>query len=542
MSIDGFLACLALLVAIYTIASPVAKLRFRLLGWRIWLPSLVMISAIFYLLLFKYLGLYCYSPYCAPLVLDEKSKVSGDLAFVIVVVWVGVLAIAYGARNFSIRNYSTFRSLVEQLLSDRRYGELVELIDPHINRLAQRATRSHWFQRCIDAIRDEGTEKAAWVKAFAAPNDITTEPFSFWPRLINKVRSVTLYSLKPILYFLPREDEAEENASLVMRRIFTNEDFVRFISQERPSFALKIMSTDRVDYYEFSDRSIGYMIAPPAGPLRQELSDNDKISQGLYVIHPHNPIINFLFRDSKVAERLEVYRPVGEFAIHSIVEDDAYRRFLNSKPRDIDKSKKNDSLFLSCHFFDIMIRSAARDKIEWHMWLYYMNFLVSEIVKIIDVESPEYDREAEFPNYAHFIIYTIIRNFGEWIELYKYLKPDEVALQIENVESRHESGHIVKSAILSVGICLKILIKSEKVTDEFIAYILEIILRILKSAQQNENGVRIAAALTNSILEGGPMGFGKFGGRRLLACFHEMDYIAQADHGVIKNELERRYA
>jgi hypothetical protein len=232
MSIDGFLACLALLVAIYTIASPVAKLRFRLLGWLVWLPSMIMIFAIFYLLLFRYLGLYCYSQYCAPLVLEEKSSVSNDLAFVVVVVWVGLLAIGYGVRNFSIRNYSTFRSLVEQLLSDRRYGELVELIDPHINRLAKRATRSHWFQRCIDAIRDEGTEKAAWVQAVAAPHEITTGPFSFWLRLTNKLRSATLYSLKPIAYFLPREDEAQENASLVMRRIFMNEDFVRFISQE----------------------------------------------------------------------------------------------------------------------------------------------------------------------------------------------------------------------------------------------------------------------------------------------------------------------
>ncbi|MGX7953164.1 hypothetical protein ACWPM1_11440 [Tsuneonella sp. HG249] len=306
-------------------------------------------------------------------------------------------------------------------------------------------------------------------------------------------------------------------------------------------FALSLMTADRVDYYEFSDRSLTYMIEAPGGPLRQEIWDNDNLDRHFYVIDQENYIINFLFKDARVAEKLEVYRPIGEFAIYCVDEDETYQRFLNSKPRDIDKAKKNDSLFLSCHFFDIMVRSAVRDKIEWHMWLYYMNLILSRVVKNIDINASGYDRESEFPNYAHFIIYTIIRNLREWIQLFEYVENDHVAARIKTVRAQHENASIVKSAILSIGICLKELLRSEDVTNEFIAYILEVILRALRAAQQHANGSRVAQALSNSILEGGPMGLEKGDGHRLLICFCEMDHIVQSEHRELKGELERRF-
>lgn len=541
MSIDGFLGCLALLVALYTIAPPVAKLRLKLLGWRIWLPSVLLIAVIFYLLFFDYVGLDCHSSYCAWLTLDQGSRAPNDLAFLMAVVWLCILGIGYRARKFSIRNYSTFRSLVEQLLSDRRYGELVELVEPHIGNLAKRASRSHWLQRTLDKVRVHGTEKAAWIELVSGKGEREINP-SLLKRLSGGVKSLGLYALKPIAFIFPSEDSAERHARLVIRRILTNENFVRFVSQERSMFALSLMATDGVDYYEFSDRSLTYMIEGPGGPLRQELWDNDNLNLSFYVIDPENQIISFLFKDAKVAENLEVYRPIGEFAINCIDENEAYRRFLNSKPRDLDKAKKNDDLFLVCHFFDIMVRSSVREKIEWHMWLYYMNLILARIVKIIDVQAPGYDRDTEFPNYAHFIIYTIFRNLREWIELFRCLENGHVALQIETVDARHENGRIVKSAILSIGICLRELLRSDNVTNEFIAYILEVILRGLRAAEQHENGGRVAQALTNSILEGGPIGLERPDGHRLLICFQEMDHMAQLEHRELRDELERRFA
>lgn len=541
MSIDGFLTCLALLVALYTIAPPVAKLRFRLLGWRIWLPSVLLIGSIFYLLLFKYVGLPCDSSPCTWLILEEESRAPNDIAFLVAVLWLGVLAIAYRTRKFSIRSYSTFRNLVEQLLSDRRYGELVELIEPHIENLAKRASRSHWYQRALDRIRIHGTEQEKWLKL---PPDAQKGKLeqSLSKRLIKQAHSLALYALKPIASIFPSKDSAEGHARLVIRRILTHEDFVRYISQERSIFALRLMAADRVDYYDFSDRSLTYMIQPPGGPLRQEIWHNDNISQNFYVIDPDNRIINFLFKDARVAERLEVYRPIGDFAIYCVEEDEAYQRFLNSKPRDFEKAKKSDNLFLSCHFFDIMVRSAVRDKIEWHMWLYYMNLLLARIVKRIDAEAPGYDRDSEFPNYAHFIIYTIIQNLRGWVELFENLEVGHVAARIDTLEARHENGSIVKSAILSIGICVKELLRSENVTDKFISYILEVALRAVAAAQQHANGGRVAQALRNSILEGGPLGLEKDYGRRLLVCFRGMDHIVQSEHGELREELERRFA
>lgn len=279
MSIDGFLGCLALLVALYTIAPPVAKLRLRLLGWRIWLPSILLAAAIFYLLLFQYVGLPCHRGYCARFTLSQESREPNDLAFLVAVLWLGILAIGFRARTFSIRNYSTFRNLVEQLLSDRRYGELVELVEPHIENLAKRASRSHWLQRVLDKVRAHGTEKAAWIKLLGARGEREIE-LSPLEKLSERAKSIGLYTLKPIASIFPSEDSAEHHARLVIRRILTNENFVRFVSQERSMFALNLMTIDRVDYYDFSDRSLTYMFEAPGGPLRQELWDNCNLDRG----------------------------------------------------------------------------------------------------------------------------------------------------------------------------------------------------------------------------------------------------------------------
>ncbi|WP_128893345.1 hypothetical protein [Erythrobacter sp. HKB08] len=540
MSIDGFITCLTLLVGLYTIASPVAKLRFRLLGWKLWAPSAVFLGAITYFLLFDRVAPNCNSSVCSGFEIKPSSRLSNEIAFGLTMLWLSFLGALYSSRKISIRNYRLFRDLVERLISDRKYGEVVELIEPHFDAIALRANRGHWMQRTIDAVRHHGKRSPELEYLFAQHESSVTSA-KLRGRVWEAIKGAMLSCAQPFITAFPDEDIKQKNARQIIRRLMSNDEFVRFVAQERTRFALRILESDLSDSYEFSDRAFTFFISGIDAPLRQEIWENDSLGLCFYDIDSDNQIIAYLFTDSKKAEEREVYRPIGEFAFDSL-EDEKYLRLLNSKPRDFDKMKRSDDLFLVIQFFDIMIRSSARDGIEWHMWLYYMNILTRRLVEIIDTDHPDYDENSEFPNFAHFLIYKIVSNLRDWIRLFECLQADSPALIIDSPAATHENGHIIKSAILSVGICIRELLSSDKISDRFIAYVLEIVLRARRDAQQHDNGALVAEALTNSIVEGGPMGFGDMQGHRLLVCFHEMDHVAQYEHRDLGQILEERYA
>ncbi|HET8924932.1 MAG TPA: hypothetical protein VFN26_18275 [Candidatus Acidoferrum sp.] len=101
-------------------------------------------------------------------------------------------------------------------------------------------------------------------------------------------------------------------------------------------------------------------------------------------------------------------RPVGDFAIAYLGElardhgADPYNRAM----RDFEETRVWQSLiFAVIRFFDIMVREALFQGIEWHMWLYYMPLFVKGIARDYRVDDPLADPDDEWPIRYSFRLY-----------------------------------------------------------------------------------------------------------------------------------------
>jgi hypothetical protein len=306
MSIDGFLTCLTLIVALYALASPIARYRLQLLGWRLWLPSLMALMGVIYLELFDVTGLPCSSTWCQPLVLDPPRTLDPkQIAFLAVLLWLTYVAGIARRPVVGASKLPVVGKLVDRLEVERRYGELIAVIQPHMITIMKAASRELWPQKLIDSVRSHGN-KNPWLELIKPAAE---EPTGTWKSIKQKARSGALYALKPVAKLFPELDVRESAARGILRVIYTNEKLVEYLSKERPLVALDIMLNGQGYDYDFSDRAFHYMISDRGGELPREILLNQSAGRCFYEIDPHNKIVHALFSDTAVAERLEVYRP-----------------------------------------------------------------------------------------------------------------------------------------------------------------------------------------------------------------------------------------
>jgi hypothetical protein len=182
-----------------------------------------------------------------------------------------------------------------------------------------------------------------------------------------------------------------------------------------------------------------------------------------------------------------------------------------------------------------------RDAIEWHMWLFYMNLIVDKLTKHMSIDHPDYDADKEFPNFAHYLIYEIFSAYGSWLEAVDCCAEESPAIRIQSTAPRHDNGSIIKSTILSMGQSIGHLVESQKVTDEFVTYILEIVMRDLKGVATKPNGAALAEALTRSVIARGAYGAKPEYGERLKHCFGQMDHMIRFDSENFETALDAAY-
>jgi hypothetical protein len=299
MTIDGFLGCLGLIVAIYALAPPVSRFRLKLQGFWLWGPSLVVFATIIYLLLLDLVGVPCSSDWCKRLILAAPDgRDPKQLAFIIVVGWLAYVALlskrsAVGARQLPVLN-----DLVSRLELEKRYGELVDFVHPHLGLIARTSKRALFSQMLIDRVRRHG-EANVWLAHLRPP---PPEPVGVRNKVVHLFKSAALNTLKPFVGLFPVTDRREVAASRILRALYTNEKIVEYLALDRPLVAIALMRERPFYDHDFPDRAFGLMMQDKGSALCKETLLNGNTQQCFYEIDPNNQIISALFFDCKVAE------------------------------------------------------------------------------------------------------------------------------------------------------------------------------------------------------------------------------------------------
>lgn len=535
MTIDGFLQFLGLAVAVYALLDVVSRYQLRLHGWLIWLPSFVALCAIIYLLLFDVVGLACDDIWCASIKLPTGSEglTPNKVAFLVVLAWLTYVALLSSRTLVSKRKIPLLSALVDRMVAEKRFPEIIDFIEPHIGLLSKCVRREFPFQRLRDSARLHG-DPFFVLGLRTKPNP------TFFDRLKKNVSDRCLAILKPVIAGLPEDSSHEEAAQRILLTLHTNELLVEFIALERPLFALKLMGTKTYDH-QFGDRSFDLMMSQPQSQLRRETILNQQLDGCFLRIDPINPLIHKIFSDARVAEKLEVWRPVGDFPLRLLERDiQQYRNVISACKPSEDQLLQGDPTYTMLRFFDIMVRSAMRDGLRSHMWLMYFDILVDKLLKFMDRSHPDYDPEQEFPNFGYYLIYEVFDLYGRWLAAIECCPKDSEAVKIESTAPQHNGSGIVQFVMVSMTKSLRSLLLSDS-DDRYVSYIIHVVMRNYKNLEGLPNGDRYREALRNHLIAGGKDQPNARYGNRFKRCYGQIDHCMKSDTSDFEEALVAAY-
>ncbi len=500
MTLDGFLAFLALAAAIYAVVPPVQRLRAKLTFWLQVPLALAALVLTLYLEFFPSLGQPCpaaLGPNCRWLTFQQESSFTPpQAAFVVVLTWMALAWLIHHVARPGAASIASMAELVDDLVYERRFAEAIALIEPHLALIGDAAKRRLPLQRWHDRVASYGAE--GWYLDILLPGK---KPRPERPKgtLMRRWHQV----LGRLASLVPAQRRAEEAAANILRVLYRSADFRRFIAEMRPYFGIALLRVEHYERGDFSDAFFTDLMSIRGSVLYQEL-EQVQVDTGRdgYVFPETLRLLRFLFGDARTAEALGVWRPVAEYALRRLRpgEDDAYVAYLNGPSTGFDDERWRDTVFTTIHFFDVMVPAAARQGVEWHMWLYYMPIIVDRLVALYDTSNPAVDRSSEFPTRSARLIYEIFDSLGSWVRLVGDL-PDGSPHREVPQPGRSDNGKIPASAAAALGRCMRTIALSDELGEKFATYMFEVVLRDIKGLASEGVQGQMRTYLIASILQ-----------------------------------------
>lgn len=224
-----------------------------------------------------------------------------------------------------------------------------------------------------------------------------------------------------------------EDASEYSETLLLDPDFTDLYSGLASELGFKILCDDSLNNFPRQDvvhRYLRAQLETENTLLYRNLEQNTSMD-GLYryKLEEKNRLVYALFSDFERAEDLNVYKPIGDQTREIIQEQrrekfDKYHDQHLTDTRIRDDYIFRDPVFVGIQFFDVMVREAFYQEVDWHVWLSYYESFTREICR--NYEITEYsDPDAEWPNDYSRLLYEMISNMRDWIKmLEEELKPD----------------------------------------------------------------------------------------------------------------------
>lgn len=540
MTLDGFLTFLALAAAIYAVVPPIAKLKAKL-GLAIQVPlAVIALALVLYFEFFEILRRDCpnaIAPACKWLTFPtDKSFTPPQAAFIVVLVW---MVLAWSVHKLSRptgNSLPAMSRLIDELLSEQRFGEALKFVEPHLPLINKAARRQLPLQRLRDRIakyKSRGGHDMASVLL-----ELGTEEVS--GSRLRRFFDRALRWLGHLSKVVPAQRKPETAANDIARVLFRTPGLRQYMVRMRPYFATRLLKVDLHDKHDFVDAYFGDLISDSGSVLYQELEQNQNLSSNEgYWLPERNRLLHFLLADACVAKNLSVWRPIGEHILKILRSDRSpdYVAYLNGTPHDFEDARWKDPTFAGMFFFDLMVTTAAHQGVRWHMWLYYFPYFVERLEEIYDDKNPHVDMSDEFPTRSAQLIYEAINTLGSWVQLVKHLPEGSPHREI-NPGFHGDNGNIPVSAALALGSCMVTIVMSDKLSDKFASYMHEVVMRDMRDLRRDGVEGQMRNYLIQCLISGGQRRSDADYRQRLSAHFSTADHVLRGDLDDYKAALE----
>lgn len=521
MTLDGLITFLGLIAAALAIVSPVTRLQIGLAARRLTVWSFAFITLVLYFEFFDLLGIRCPSMLVGvcPTVSSKGPVTPQQAAFVVVFIWLAVLARALQRPRYGLSSLAGLDRLLDRLAESERYAELVDVAEGAIDYVADCAMGRLPFQQRRTRWA-EGREVGAQLKGSDPAAGATCIRYRLW--IQTRFRTFQQVLKRDYVKLLPSDAEPRAAAKRILQTVLRNGSVVDWIARNRPRFGARLLSLHTPRTGDFSERFLGWLIANPGSALYEEIKDNQNLATCGYRLEAHNAVLRGLFADARIAEKLESYRPIGDHTVSVLnpVNAPDYPSSLNRHYDHNwgDRGCWRDPTYVAIRFFDIMVRAAACQGIPWHMWLYYTPTFVERIEAFYEDQTGE-DANPEYPTRAAHLLYAAIDALTDWVEVATQVDRVSVHWEPQSTAVRHQNDNIPKSAALALGICMRTIILSDRIPDRTKRFLLEVALGPARKAELRAHHPRLRGALLASLLEGGVAGGGSVYRQRLRAQF-----------------------
>ena len=223
--------------------------------------------------------------------------------------------------------------------------------------------------------------------------------------------------------------------------------------------------------------------------------------------NPHSGrLAQYFLRDARVAERLAIWKPFGEFSLDYL--DALFRDpALDAHNLDIgsyyEEGRWKCPVYGSLRFFEAMVSAALRQGIQWHMWLFYVSYIVERISRNLAPRGRAVDLTQEWPTPYHHLLYEAFRILSGWIKEAEECPPDQGNVKLAGDGRDHETGNIPKSAAVALVEALRHVLLADSVDVRFRAYLLDVVLHAYFEMGRIPTMQPLQVVMRDLIVEGG---------------------------------------
>ena len=235
-------------------------------------------------------------------------------------------AIILGARLYlaklTRRKMAAYRDLIEELYWDKKFGELITLLQAHLQSLF-RIYEGDYF---LPKLRARLNPLHFLTNPVYLSSELTGESKPSPLRWVKALRrwlldSSIIFQLRRacfrVVNRIERSDESYLHAAEIIHGVFLAPRFIAALAQTRPYLGLDIIkaSSNKFERAAFLDAFLKELLRDSHSVFFREIENNQNVSQGRYEIPETNRLLHYFLGDPRVAEKLGVYKPIGDFLI-----------------------------------------------------------------------------------------------------------------------------------------------------------------------------------------------------------------------------------
>ena len=518
MNLNGLLTLWALLIAVYSILPRARRLEIQVkLGVFDWSVLVVAFLLVHYLQFYGFFSSVGVSPTWG---LSRWSITPGNASYTVVLfvsVW---LLVQIQRPRLPRSNIKKLKRLIEELCNQDQWAVALDFMARHVVVLSNIALGRSPIHRIN-----------AYLKRAAAPYPIDfPERFRGFLRSryqipvddqeqkrpissrLNHARKWILRWLKRTparagCWLLSPYSRAQQAAAEVFQLTFLSRAFAHAVVRIRPYLGLRLMSVDVYERKRFVDHYLRELISDHTSVLFSEIRNNQNFanSEGhRYRLPTNNRLLHYLFSDASVAERLGVWKPIGDQVLfelgelHKRVDDDPYNYGMENFQ---EEACWDSPLYVGVRFFDIMVSEAIHQNIGWHMWLFYFAHFTDSICRNYDPREGHADLRDEFPTKYSYVLYDMVSTLRDWIRGVTALPMEQSNTVMRMQNLRHENDNPVKSSIIAVGQCLRTVCMTESIPLQFKHYLIGIVFDLYFKLKDSPQRSGYATVLLESVSE-----------------------------------------